>query len=149
MNMAMGMVAAMVKAQSTLNTHSRYLHEGILDFIDRLVGLHPNAPIESVIVSCSGTEAIEVAARIDGWAGRADRVELAVVGAHLRGEPLHHQLVDLDARYDLSSLGARGAFLQLNVQNLTDKRYFDQVYTSHMAHVAPGRTALLSTNFHF
>lgn len=39
--------------------------------------------------------------------------------------------------------------LQLNVQNLTDKRYFDQVYTSHMVHVAPGRTALLSTNLHF
>jgi len=39
--------------------------------------------------------------------------------------------------------------LQLNVQNLTDERYFDQVYSSHMAHVAPGRTALLSTNFHF
>ena len=39
--------------------------------------------------------------------------------------------------------------LQLNVQNLTDKRYFDQVYTNHMAHVAPGRTVLLSTNFHF
>ncbi|WP_027896440.1 TonB-dependent receptor [Zestomonas thermotolerans] len=38
---------------------------------------------------------------------------------------------------------------QLNVQNLTDKRYFDQVYSAHMAHVAPGRTALLSTNFHF
>jgi len=39
--------------------------------------------------------------------------------------------------------------LQLNVQNLTDKRYFDQVYSTHMAHVAPGRTALLSANFHF
>ncbi len=39
--------------------------------------------------------------------------------------------------------------LQLNVQNLTDKRYFDQVYGSHYAHVAPGRTVLLSTNFHF
>lgn len=39
--------------------------------------------------------------------------------------------------------------LQLNVQNLTDKRYFDQVYTNHMAHVAPGRTVLFSTNFHF
>ena len=38
---------------------------------------------------------------------------------------------------------------QLNVQNLTDKRYFDQVYPAHMVHVAPGRTALLSTNFHF
>jgi catecholate siderophore receptor len=39
--------------------------------------------------------------------------------------------------------------VQLNVQNLTDERYFDQVYTNHMAHVAPGRTYLLSTNFHF
>jgi catecholate siderophore receptor len=38
---------------------------------------------------------------------------------------------------------------QLNVQNLTDERYFDQIYSTHMAHVAPGRTALLSTNFHF
>ncbi|MFZ5960714.1 TonB-dependent receptor [Pseudomonas knackmussii] len=39
--------------------------------------------------------------------------------------------------------------LQLNVQNLTDKRYFDQVYSTHMAHVAPGRTALLGVNLHF
>ena len=39
--------------------------------------------------------------------------------------------------------------VQLNVQNLTDKRYFDQVFTTHMAHVAAGRTVLLSTNFHF
>lgn len=39
--------------------------------------------------------------------------------------------------------------VQLNVQNLTDKRYFDQVFTTHMAHVAAGRTVLLSTNFHY
>ncbi|CAH0224216.1 putative TonB-dependent receptor BfrD [Pseudomonas sp. Bi123] len=39
--------------------------------------------------------------------------------------------------------------LQLNVQNLADKRYFDQVFQTHYAHVAPGRTALLSANFHF
>ncbi|HDS1699181.1 MULTISPECIES: TonB-dependent siderophore receptor [Pseudomonas] len=39
--------------------------------------------------------------------------------------------------------------LQLNVQNLTDKRYFDQVFATHYAHVAPGRTALMSANFHF
>jgi len=38
---------------------------------------------------------------------------------------------------------------QLNVQNLTDKRYFDQVYPTHMAHVAAGRTVLLATNLHF
>jgi len=39
--------------------------------------------------------------------------------------------------------------LQLNVQNLTDKRYFDQVFQTHYAHVAPGRAALVSANFHF
>ncbi|EJM87895.1 MULTISPECIES: TonB-dependent receptor [unclassified Pseudomonas] len=39
--------------------------------------------------------------------------------------------------------------LQLNVQNLTDKRYFDQILQNHYAHVAAGRTALLSANFHF
>ncbi|VVN69678.1 TonB-dependent receptor [Pseudomonas fluorescens] len=39
--------------------------------------------------------------------------------------------------------------VQLNVQNLTDERYFDQVLQNHYAHVAAGRTALLSTNFHF
>jgi len=38
---------------------------------------------------------------------------------------------------------------QLNVQNLTNKRYYDQIFQAHYAHVAPGRTALLSTNFHF
>jgi len=37
---------------------------------------------------------------------------------------------------------------QLNVQNLTDKRYFDQIRNGY-AHVAPGRTFLLSTNVHF
>jgi catecholate siderophore receptor len=39
--------------------------------------------------------------------------------------------------------------LQLNVENLTDKRYFDQVFQTHYAHVAPGRAALVSANFHF
>ena len=60
-------VEAMTRAQSTLNVHSRYLHEGILDFAERLVGLHGPA-IESVIVSCSGTEAIEVALRMARFA---------------------------------------------------------------------------------
>ncbi len=60
-------VEAMQRAQSTLNVHSRYLHEGILDFAERLVGLH-GPQIESVIVSCSGTEAIEVALRMARFA---------------------------------------------------------------------------------
>src|SRR5271170_3652873 len=56
-------VEAMRRQQGTLNVHSRYLHEGIIAFAERLTALHGPA-IESVIVSCSGTEAIEVALRI-------------------------------------------------------------------------------------
>jgi 4-aminobutyrate aminotransferase-like enzyme len=60
-------VEAMAKQQSTLNVHSRYLHEGIIEFAERLVGLHCPA-IESVVVSCSGTEAVEVALRMARFA---------------------------------------------------------------------------------
>ncbi|MBU8873214.1 aminotransferase class III-fold pyridoxal phosphate-dependent enzyme [Reyranella sp. MMS21-HV4-11] len=54
---------AMARQQSTLNVHSRYLHEGIVAFAERLTALHGPA-IESVIFSCSGTEANEVALRM-------------------------------------------------------------------------------------
>ncbi|SOY57656.1 putative TonB-dependent receptor BfrD [Cupriavidus taiwanensis] len=39
--------------------------------------------------------------------------------------------------------------LQLNVQNLTDKTYYSQAYTSHYATVAPGRTAVLNLNLRY
>jgi catecholate siderophore receptor len=39
--------------------------------------------------------------------------------------------------------------LQLNVQNLTDETYYDKAFSTHFANQAAGRTALLSTNFHF
>jgi len=39
--------------------------------------------------------------------------------------------------------------LQLNVQNLTDKFYFDKVSSPHYAGVAPGRSALLTANVKF
>lgn len=57
-------VEAMARQQGTLNVHSRYLHEAIVEFAERLVGLHPRAPIESVVFSCTGTEANEVALRM-------------------------------------------------------------------------------------
>ena len=56
-------VEAMAKQQATLNTHSRYLHEGIVTFAERLAALH-GPEIESVIFTCSGTEANEVALRM-------------------------------------------------------------------------------------
>src|SRR6188508_2619232 len=49
-------VEAMTRQQGTLNVHSRYLHEGIVAFAERLTALH-GRDIESVVFSCSGTEA--------------------------------------------------------------------------------------------
>src|SRR5262247_3306822 len=64
-------VEAMVRQQGTLNVHSRYLHEGVVAFAERLAALHGPA-IESVVFSCSGTEANEVALRIvRGQTGKA------------------------------------------------------------------------------
>jgi 4-aminobutyrate aminotransferase-like enzyme len=54
---------AMAEQQSTLNVHSRYLHEGIVAFAERLASLHHDG-IESVVFSCTGTEANEVALRM-------------------------------------------------------------------------------------
>ncbi len=45
---------------STLNVHNRYLHEEILSYAERLVATHHDG-IESVVMSCTGTEANEVA----------------------------------------------------------------------------------------
>src|SRR6185369_16010511 len=65
-------VEAMARQQGTLNVHSRYLHEGIVAFAERLTNLH-HAPsggpaIENVVFSCSGTEANEVALRMARFA---------------------------------------------------------------------------------
>ncbi len=39
--------------------------------------------------------------------------------------------------------------LQLNVNNLSDKRYFTKAYASHYATEAEGRSAVLSVNFKY
>src|ERR1700722_19472951 len=56
-------VEAMARQQGTLNVNSRYLHEGVVGFAERLVALHGPA-IESVVFSCSGPEAKAVALRM-------------------------------------------------------------------------------------
>lgn len=53
-------VAAMHEQAATLNVHSRYLHEGVVNYAERLTRLHHDT-IESVVFACSGTEANEVA----------------------------------------------------------------------------------------
>ena len=61
-------VQAMAEQQATLNVHSRYLHEGIVSFAERLTGLNHDG-IESAIFSCSGTEAVEVSIML-AWSAR-------------------------------------------------------------------------------
>src|SRR5580658_7641437 len=58
---------AMARQQATLNTHSRYLHEAVVELAERLAALH-GPQIESVVFSCSGTEANEVALRMARFA---------------------------------------------------------------------------------
>jgi len=53
-------VDAMCRQAGTLNVHSRYLHEGIVDYAERLTDLHCDS-IESAVFACTGTEANEVA----------------------------------------------------------------------------------------
>jgi 4-aminobutyrate aminotransferase-like enzyme len=53
-------VEAVARQVATLNVHSRYLNEGIVDYAERLVTTH-HAGIESVVFTCTGTEANEVA----------------------------------------------------------------------------------------
>ena len=59
---------AMARQQATLNTHNRYLHEGIIAFAERLTALHAAPALESVVFTCSGTEAVEVALRMARFA---------------------------------------------------------------------------------
>ena len=56
-------VRAMAEQQATVNVHSRYLHDGIVSFGERLARLNHD-DIECVVFSCSGTEAIEVAVQM-------------------------------------------------------------------------------------
>lgn len=53
-------VRSLSEQVATLNVHSRYLHEGILHYAERLVGKHHEG-IESAVFTCTGTEANEVA----------------------------------------------------------------------------------------
>ncbi len=53
-------VEAIARQARTLNVHSRYVHEGVIEYVERLVGLHHDA-LESLVMACSGTEASEIA----------------------------------------------------------------------------------------
>ncbi|MBU9331372.1 aminotransferase class III-fold pyridoxal phosphate-dependent enzyme [Burkholderia multivorans] len=56
-------VEAIAKQASTLNTHTRYLHDGILDYAERLLRTMPDA-LSQAMFTCTGSEANDLALRI-------------------------------------------------------------------------------------
>jgi 4-aminobutyrate aminotransferase-like enzyme len=56
-------VDAVSRQWATLNTHSRYLHETILDYAEKLLATFPE-PLGHVMFTCTGSEANDLAYRI-------------------------------------------------------------------------------------
>ncbi|MDJ0825925.1 MAG: aspartate aminotransferase family protein [Rhodobacter sp.] len=56
-------VEAICAQAARLNTHTRYLHEGILDYAERLVARFSGS-LETVIMVCTGSEANDIALRM-------------------------------------------------------------------------------------
>ncbi len=56
-------VKALQEQIETLNTHTRYLHDNVLDYAERLTGKLPDV-LDVAMFSCTGSEANELALRI-------------------------------------------------------------------------------------
>ena len=56
-------VEAICQQAATLNVHTRYLHEGILAYIDRLTATMA-APLDTAVLTCTGSEANDIALRM-------------------------------------------------------------------------------------
>lgn len=63
-------VEAICHQASTLNTHTRYLHDGILDYLERLTATMDGA-LDTAILTCTGSEANDIALRMaEGMTGK-------------------------------------------------------------------------------
>ncbi len=56
-------VSALSHQAATLNTHTRYLNDAVVDYADRLLALF-SADLDQVMFSCTGSEANELAVRV-------------------------------------------------------------------------------------
>lgn len=64
-------VEAIATQAATLNTHTRYLHDKILDLAERLLATMP-APLAHMMFTCTGSEANDLACRIASAATGGD-----------------------------------------------------------------------------
>ena len=56
-------VQALTRQAATLNTHTRYLNEALLDYAERLLATH-HASLDRVLFTCTGSEANDLALRL-------------------------------------------------------------------------------------
>jgi 4-aminobutyrate aminotransferase-like enzyme len=56
-------VDAVSRQMATLNTHTRYLHRGIVDYSERLLATMPDA-VDQVMYACTGSEVNDLALRV-------------------------------------------------------------------------------------
>jgi 4-aminobutyrate aminotransferase-like enzyme len=56
-------VEAIASQAATLNTHTRYLHDGILDYVERLTATFGDG-LSTALLTCTGSEANDVALRM-------------------------------------------------------------------------------------
>jgi 4-aminobutyrate aminotransferase-like enzyme len=56
-------VEAIARQSATLNTHTRYLHEGVLDYLDRITARIGHGITQGILV-CTGSEANDIALRM-------------------------------------------------------------------------------------
>lgn len=56
-------VQALASQAAVLNTHTRYLHDGVVTYAERLVALFP-AALDTAMFTCTGSEANDLALRI-------------------------------------------------------------------------------------
>lgn len=55
--------AAITEQSALLNTHTRYLHEGLIDYAELLIASFP-APLDTLTLVCTGSEANDLALRV-------------------------------------------------------------------------------------
>jgi len=66
-------VESICKQAATLNTHTRYLHDNVLDYAERLTGKFPDE-LDTAMFCCTGSEANELALRIARTATRGNGI---------------------------------------------------------------------------
>lgn len=74
-------VEAIARQAATLNTHTRYATELILDYAERLLATYP-AGIGNVMFTCTGSEAVDLALRVARFFTRAEGVVITANAYH-------------------------------------------------------------------